>query len=69
MARAAKANPTSAQERLAKYREKRDFARTAEPSGATEPTAETDLSCKSMRHRGFTTTFDLNLTARWSVGP
>jgi bifunctional non-homologous end joining protein LigD len=39
MARAAKANPTSAQERLAKYREKRDFARTAEPSGATEPTS------------------------------
>jgi bifunctional non-homologous end joining protein LigD len=38
MARAEKAKPTSAQERLATYREKRDFARTAEPSGATEPT-------------------------------
>jgi bifunctional non-homologous end joining protein LigD len=38
MARAVKAKPTSAQERLATYREKRDFARTAEPSGASEPT-------------------------------
>lgn len=38
MARAATANITPADERLAKYREKRDFARTAEPSGATEPT-------------------------------
>jgi bifunctional non-homologous end joining protein LigD len=38
MARAENAKPTSAQERLATYREKRDFARTAEPAGATEPT-------------------------------
>lgn len=39
MARATKAKATSAEERLAKYREKRDFARTAEPSGASEPTS------------------------------
>ncbi|AHE52138.1 DNA ligase D [Sphingomonas sanxanigenens] len=39
MPRAATAKVTPAEERLAKYREKRDFARTAEPSGATEPTA------------------------------
>lgn len=39
MARASKANNTSADERLARYREKRDFDRTAEPSGATEPTS------------------------------
>ncbi|QJU60297.1 DNA ligase D [Sphingomonas sp. AP4-R1] len=38
MARAATATITSAEQRLAKYREKRDFARTAEPAGATEPT-------------------------------
>lgn len=38
MARAENAKPTSTQERLTTYREKRDFARTAEPSGATEPT-------------------------------
>ena len=38
MAQASRANITSADERLAKYREKRDFDRTAEPSGATEPT-------------------------------
>jgi bifunctional non-homologous end joining protein LigD len=38
MARSATANITPAEERLAKYREKRDFARTGEPSGATEPT-------------------------------
>jgi len=38
MARAATAKITSAEKRLAKYREKRDFARTAEPSGATAPT-------------------------------
>jgi bifunctional non-homologous end joining protein LigD len=35
MARAATAKTTSAEERLAKYREKRNFARTAEPAGAT----------------------------------
>ncbi|KAK0340693.1 hypothetical protein LTR94_029474, partial [Friedmanniomyces endolithicus] len=39
MARASRANNTSADERLARYREKRDFDRTAEPSGATEPTS------------------------------
>jgi bifunctional non-homologous end joining protein LigD len=39
MARAATASITPAEERLAKYRAKRDFARTAEPSGASEPTA------------------------------
>lgn len=39
MARALRANNTSADERLAKYREKRDFDHTAEPSGATEPTS------------------------------
>jgi bifunctional non-homologous end joining protein LigD len=39
MARAATTGTTAAVERLAKYREKRDFARTAEPSGATAPTA------------------------------
>lgn len=38
MARAAAAKMTSAERRLAKYREKRDFARTGEPSGATEST-------------------------------
>ncbi|MEG8223268.1 DNA ligase D [Sphingomonas sp. HH69] len=37
MARASKAKPISAEERLAKYREKRDFTRTAEPAGASEP--------------------------------
>ncbi|WP_404478957.1 DNA ligase D [Novosphingobium sp. BL-52-GroH] len=39
MARGRAANTTAAEERLAKYRAKRDFARTAEPSGASEPTA------------------------------
>ena len=39
MAQASTANITSADERLAKYREKRDFDRTAEPSGANEPTS------------------------------
>lgn len=29
---------TATDDNLAKYRAKRDFARTAEPSGATEPT-------------------------------
>ncbi|TCM14026.1 bifunctional non-homologous end joining protein LigD [Novosphingobium sp. PhB165] len=35
MARALKTKHTQAEERLGKYREKRDFSRTAEPSGAT----------------------------------
>lgn len=35
----AKAASTVAEERLARYREKRDFTRTAEPSGASAPTA------------------------------
>ena len=39
MARATMAKATSAEERLARYREKRDFTRTAEPSGASEPTS------------------------------
>ena len=38
MARGRTANKASAQDNLATYRAKRDFARTAEPSGATEPT-------------------------------
>ena len=39
MARLATAKKTSADETLAKYRAKRDFARTVEPSGASEPTS------------------------------
>jgi len=41
MAKASKAKTTStaAEKRLAKYREKRDFSRTAEPAGASTPTA------------------------------
>ncbi|WP_232491800.1 DNA ligase D [Novosphingobium kaempferiae] len=39
MTRASKAKLASAEERLAKYRDKRDFTRTAEPSGASTPTA------------------------------
>lgn len=39
MARALKTKHTQAEERLGKYREKRDFSRTAEPSGATGPTS------------------------------
>lgn len=39
MPRASTANITSANQRLAKYHEKRDFDRTAEPSGATEATS------------------------------
>lgn len=38
MPRAATARAKTEEERLAKYRQKRDFARTAEPSGATAPT-------------------------------
>ncbi|AJA07105.1 DNA ligase D [Sphingobium sp. H39-3-25] len=38
MARGSITKSSPAEERLAKYRAKRDFARTAEPSGATEPT-------------------------------
>lgn len=37
MSRAATATKKPEEERLAKYRQKRDFARTAEPSGATAP--------------------------------
>jgi bifunctional non-homologous end joining protein LigD len=38
MARGVKTKKASADETLATYRAKRDFARTAEPSGATQPT-------------------------------
>jgi bifunctional non-homologous end joining protein LigD len=64
--------PKAAQQRLARYREKRDFARTPEPSGAEGGLAAPALRFVVQRHRARRVHYDLRfeidgVLASWAV--